>query len=434
MPNLIVGLGVTMPAFAESFPSNGYMLENKTYSDAATYNNMGAYDGTVTATAEYANTLYKIIGGTYLPAGAEVAAQCPANSYCPGVTDATYNASASQGATSCPSGYPNSAMGASAITQCYTACTLRSANIEHATAVSGNDYNGDGTDTCFATACENGYHENNRLQVIEDRPLIDVDVTIPADSFDWVNANGGVVSEGGTYNLTAKNSWAAGFSYGTVYGLASCNDEAGITKIVEEFVMSLLMGFTVTVDELRSMLEPSADAILTDSIIAAYEVYLASTKTEADLMILYNHLMPLAGIANDANYSTTDSGQHCYCRATSYAPGGADEISAVGDVPWVYNGSYDDDEQCALHCAHHCASSLENSNDSTARKTRFGAIRVTYVSTCDANEIKINWTDATEEDIAANNAGMCTYGGDIRTPVRAATIPGKTFVGWKFSK
>lgn len=52
MPNLIVGLGAAMPAFAESFPSNGYMLENKTYSNAATGENMGAYDGTVTATAE----------------------------------------------------------------------------------------------------------------------------------------------------------------------------------------------------------------------------------------------------------------------------------------------------------------------------------------------------------------------------------------------
>ena len=54
--------------------------------------------------------------------------------------------------------------------------------------------------------------------------------------------------------------------------------------------------------------------------------------------------------------------------------------------------------------------------------------------TCAANEITINWTDATADDIAANNAGMCSYDGEIRTPVRAATKPGKTFVGWKFSK
>ena len=134
-----------MPAFAESFPSDGYMLENKTYSGAATEENMGAYSGTVTATAEYEDILYQIGAGTYLPAGATVAKQCPANSYCPGVTDATYNASESQGAKSCPSGYPNSAGGAWSNTQCYTACTV--SMVEHASAVDGNDYYGTGTDT-----------------------------------------------------------------------------------------------------------------------------------------------------------------------------------------------------------------------------------------------------------------------------------------------
>ena len=49
-----------MPAFADDFPSNGYMLENKTYENAAIYGNMGVYDGTVTATAEYEDILYQI--------------------------------------------------------------------------------------------------------------------------------------------------------------------------------------------------------------------------------------------------------------------------------------------------------------------------------------------------------------------------------------
>ena len=53
-------------------------------------------------------------------------------------------------------------------------------------------------------------------------------------------------------------------------------------------------------------------------------------------------------------------------------------------------------------------------------------------SDCVANVITINWSGADAEDILANNAGQCTYGGDIRTPVKARHIPGQTFVGWTF--
>lgn len=176
----LVAVGCACPIFAaraEEFPTNGYMLENKTYDEAATYENMGVYDGTVTATAEYEDILYQIAAGTYLPAGATAAEQCPANSYCPGIKDATYNESAAQGATSCPDGYPNSVAGASRDKQCYTACTVGSANIAHATAVSGNDYYDTGVDTCGATECENGYHVEDVIKVVEQTPLIDGDYT-----------------------------------------------------------------------------------------------------------------------------------------------------------------------------------------------------------------------------------------------------------------
>ena len=53
------------------------------------------------------------------------------------------------------------------------------------------------------------------------------------------------------------------------------------------------------------------------------------------------------------------------------------------------------------------------------------------------NTITVIWNGATAEDVAANNAGTITYGGDIRTPVRVdpSQIPvGKRFVGWVFRK
>ena len=53
-------------------------------------------------------------------------------------------------------------------------------------------------------------------------------------------------------------------------------------------------------------------------------------------------------------------------------------------------------------------------------------------SECTPNTIIINWSGADTEDVLANNAGYCTYGGDIRTPVKAQHKPGQTFVGWTF--
>ncbi len=51
---------------------------------------------------------------------------------------------------------------------------------------------------------------------------------------------------------------------------------------------------------------------------------------------------------------------------------------------------------------------------------------------CNANVISITWADASAEDIAANEAGTVTYGGDIRTPRKAVHKPGKIFTGWTF--
>jgi hypothetical protein len=55
-------------------------------------------------------------------------------------------------------------------------------------------------------------------------------------------------------------------------------------------------------------------------------------------------------------------------------------------------------------------------------------------ASCEANTIMINWSNADANDISANNAGTATYGSDVRTPVKAQTIKGKTFKGWRFSK
>lgn len=112
-------------ARAETFPSDGLMQIDTTYNDAATYSNMGVYDGAVSASAEYND--------------------CPANSYCDGTSDTPI---------ACPSGYGNSDAGSDSASDCYRACTA--SDVLNATTVSGRVYS-DGTNACDATGCENGY-------------------------------------------------------------------------------------------------------------------------------------------------------------------------------------------------------------------------------------------------------------------------------------
>ncbi len=406
------------------------MLENKTYANAATHSNMGVYDGAVTATAEYEDILYQIGAGTYLPAGATVAEQCPANSYCPGVTGATYNETASQGASSCPSGYPNSDAGASSNTQCYTACTV--GMVEHATAVDGNDYYNTDADTCAATACENGYHVDGSVRVIEQTPLIDVDYTVGGDNgYGYISADGGDTKNTDTYGLTENNTWAAKFDYGVVYGRASCQatpNDPGIEYIYAN--NELIEGGTMSPDQVRSDLTPIVGAAKANYFADVVAGIADGTKgieafLEAEMVVF--------GLPKDALFSTTDTGQYCYCQMTGFKSGSSSVVN-IASAPWRFEGFFDSADDCAFACAENCGGNL-NFDDPRGRVSRgasFGALDSIVAGTCAANEITINWTDATDEDIAANNAGMCTYGGDIRTPVRAATKPGKTFVGWKF--
>lgn len=434
----LVVMGLTCPwgARAETFPTDGYMQENKTYESAATEENLGAYEGTVNATAEYDDILYQILAGSYLPAGSEGDVEtCPAGSYCPGVIDATYNETSAQGVTSCPTGYPNSESGAGAQTQCYTACTKSSANIAHATAVSGNDYYGAGVDTCVATACENGYHVSDGVKLIERDPLIDVDVSLKGNDHGYISADGSKTRRAEENGLTENNTWASEFDYGTVYGQASCQsaEHSEGLNIFNDFSGNIING-GMSAQGLRTMFEPVVGTATTDVLVSAYEEMLAGSGSEADKEKFYKVVYQLFIIPEGADYSTTASGGYCYCQMTDYMPAGGDKLKVMS-APWVYLvdflGSTND---CAANCADFCAGDLlaDGPAPRAFRGVVFGSLGATAAGTCEANEIEITWTDADPADVSANNAGMCTFGGDIRTPVRAATKPGKTFKGWKF--
>ena len=414
---------------AETFPTDGNMLENKTYESAATYDNLGTYAGSVSAAAEYADILYQIGAGQYLPADSEgVSAVCTTGYYCPGLKDATYSEDINQGLNACPNGYPNSDAGASMNTQCYTTCTDKSV-IAHATAVAGNDYYGNGTDTCYPTACDNGYHTYNGIEMFETDPLAPgADPSVSATTYGYISASGTNKYHEGDFGLTEAGTWGAEFSYGTVYGQASCQSEKGAAM---GYVTGVLNSYA-DVETVRSELTTIAGEGAANAVADAFAEYKAGAKTYEEL---WKTAWAILGIEENANFSTSDSGLYCYCQMTAFKP--TDGVKTlVTPAPWVFRNDYSSADACARGCAGFCVNELMSDEERyrAYRAAMYGMLGARAVGVCAANEISITWADADPADVAENNAGVCTYDGDIRTPVKAITKPGKTFKGWKFQK
>lgn len=369
-----LAMGFVLPAMAETFPSNGYMQENKTYDNAATSTNMdGVYEGTVNAVAEYENILYQIGAGQYLPAGAESPINCNVpGSFCPGVQNGVnYDANNNQGLTSCSSAtngaYTSSDGTGTSADSCYRECS-GNVTIAHATGVTGKDYYGNGTDTCGPTACENGYHITYNVKPggVELQSII-------GDDYGWGIAYKNSSGNGEDYDnlLTENNTWAGEYGETIVYGRALCSSRSGIGPWGE--------GYT-----------------------------------------LYNE-----NIVYELN---DDGGDYCYCNVTGYKTTNGD-LQTVSS-PWLLKTKYNGG--CADWCADTCAGS--GSYNTQIYYTTLFSLIDSVPTSCAVNEIRINWSNTDAADVSANNAGTATYGGDIRTPVKAKTQKGKTFKGWRFSK
>lgn len=432
---------------AEQFPSNGAMQENKTYEKAANYGNMGVYDGSVTATAEYDDVLFQITAGNYLPAKSEIVTTCPIGSYCLGLTNAKYSETTDQGVSACPGGYPNSDRGAKTNTQCYRECTVAEANIAHATSVSGNDYYGTGSDTCAATACDNGYHVKKAVQVAEKTALFGVDASVVGiygeslsdgeqkkyECMGETCTNNNVIS--GRFGLTENNTFAAEFSHGVVYGQASCQPSSPIGDYFYS-ILELVATGAKSIEEFRAEFEPIAGPTKTEIAVLAITGFNEGSLSGDESGPILNYVLQ-----EDAGteFSTTSTGSSCLCRVTGYTPisefsEGVSEPQITEASRWQYKGRYSDASECASHCAHACLASMLNTVGSEVRLGMLDAIDVSLSGICEANTIKITWSDAEQSDVDANNAGQCTYDGDIRTPVKAVSKPGKTFKGWRFEK
>ena len=105
------------------------------------------------------------------------------------------------------------------------------------------------------------------------------------------------------------------------------------------------------------------------------------------------------------------------CSPGYYLPANVDECTQCLAGNYCVGGTY----------------SFNENTDQGISACATGYSSVAGASVCTANTINITWDNASQSDIAANNAGTVTYGGDIRTPRKAQHINGKIFVGWSFN-
>lgn len=371
---------MTLPAFAESFPNDGYMLENKTYDNAATYENLGAYEGPVNATAEYDDTLYNIPAGQYLAHATETGTQCTAGNFCIGLTNVTYDAVNDQGITACSTldsgAYPNSLAGATANTDCYHACTTADSNIAHAATFTGNAYYG-GTNTCELATCETGYHIKPEIPNPTKNKIGGANAN---NNYAFVQNDGTASSKASTYGISDNNSFALDYGdKGILYGHGRCSTTSGYNNAGS---------------------------------------YTSENTTSFDT---------LTDEAGQAGSRT------CYCQIDGYKASSEGALQSMSSA-WVRLSGYNDDKWCPQMCAEDCAKRLNiYSTDGGYRNVLLGTLGPLSPKMCVSDTITINWSDASQADIEANEAGSCTWGGAIRTPRAAATKPGKTFKGWRFS-
>ncbi len=297
---------------------------------------------------------------------------CPAGSYCVGggYTVETADNSIAQ----CPAEYPNSAEGAGADTQCYTACTVDM--VAKATAVTGNDYYGSGVDTCEPTECIAGWHVKPGLDIGEtigeeegsDSAYIDI-----TGSFSEINYDGKGSKGQEYYGISGPMSFAVNYAgKGILTGHGRCSTQAGDNN----------------------------------------------NETWTDPTIV-NNLTDETGM---------EGARYCYCQVDGFTPTGGDKV-IVTSAPGVFHGDYGSADNCPYGCASICASYLRN-DDVSQLAFRAAVMNSLPVSsaTCAANTINIDWNP---DNGGEHTKNMCTYDGEITLPTPDPIKPGYTFTGWK---
>ena len=149
------------------------------------------------------------------------------------------------------------------------------------------------------------------------------------------------------------HQWKAEFSYGTVMGIASC--QAILPADIDYFDVNGQAVMSGQMDPATFLSEYTALAGAEKAAVAQ-QILEALSNNEEDLawrLIWEAHSLP-----GSTNYSTSDTGNYCWCKATHYTANGAQQCS-LASTPWVYISGITIGA-CVKACPLFCAGSVQH--------------------------------------------------------------------------
>ena len=352
------------PAIAETFPNDELMQANKTYDNAATYENTGVYSDSVDAEANYDWDDITVPAGKYLPAGQTAVEDCSYDSYCPGLAQPVhYDAQNSQGAIACDTVgdgsyiYSDSEESpATSETQCYRDCDAANMgttipNYPHAVLFDGGTdyYGGTANDDCRIEFCEVGWHVdyNNNTCVANT-------ITI-----NWNGATAAAISANNAGTTTY------GSDIRTPQSVDSSLVPAGKRFVGWKFSkpsgVSLAPYFLSAIGESERISENTG----WQGTGGGDNASMYGLSDQMWGITLNNNLGKVRGEArcsdtnNGKSYGqvgnpgNSTTGQYCWCRATGYQANGDTTWQNVLPSSWVFFDAIS--EYCVESCAYQCS-------------------------------------------------------------------------------
>ena len=153
-----------------------------------------------------------------------------------------------------------------------------------------------------------------------------------------------------TVSDLSLNEWKTEFSYGVVRGIASC--QSTIPSDMAYLRANLDSALGGEIDQSTFLSEYTALAGAEKGVIAQQMLNAYAQEDETTFGVL---LFQLSSLPGNTNYTTSDTGQYCFCKATHYTANNAQQCSLSSPI-WVsvldnFHSSAGCAESCPVYCA-----------------------------------------------------------------------------------